>query len=112
MICPNCKNEYAEGITVCPVCNVELIDEKEFREREAQTSEWVTVYTTYDNIEAAMLKSNLESAGIETVIIDKKDSSFPVWGDLSVIKLDVRREDAEKARRIIDDIQENDKESE
>ncbi len=112
MICPECNNEYAGGITVCPVCNVELIDEKEFRERKTQTQEWVTVYTTNDDIEAAMLKSNLEFAGIEVVIIDKKDSSFPVWGDLSVIKLDVRREDAEKARRIIDDIQENDKESE
>ena len=25
--CPNCKNEYREGITECADCGVELVDE-------------------------------------------------------------------------------------
>ena len=25
--CPNCKNEYREGVTTCPDCDIELVDE-------------------------------------------------------------------------------------
>ena len=32
-ICPNCEYEYIEGISICPDCNVALVDElKNFSE--------------------------------------------------------------------------------
>ena len=32
--CPNCKNEYREGVTTCPDCDVELVDELPEEEEE------------------------------------------------------------------------------
>ncbi len=112
MICPKCESEYVDGITVCPTCGVELVSPEEFERNLTKPSDWITVYTTSDFIEATMLKSNLESAGMETVIIDKHDSNFPAWGDLSVIKIDVKKTNAAEAREIIEDIlNRNDEES-
>ena len=51
-----------------------------------------------------MLKSNLEGAEIEVLILNQNDSSFPVVGDLSVTKLLVKKSDAEDAITIINDI--------
>jgi uncharacterized Zn finger protein (UPF0148 family) len=104
MICPKCESEYVDGITVCPVCNVELVTLEEFEANLTKPSDYVTVYTTSDIIEATMLKDNLESSGIETYIIDKQDSSFPAWGDLSIIKIDVKKDEANEARELIDAI--------
>jgi tellurite resistance-related uncharacterized protein len=104
MICPKCESEYVDGITVCPTCNVELVTLEEFEANLTEPSDWITVYAASDIIEATMLKDNLESAGIETIIIDKQDSNFPAWGDLSVIKIDVKKTDAEEAKKLIDAI--------
>ncbi len=104
MICPKCESEYVEGITVCPTCKVELVSLEEFEKNLVRPSDWITVYTTSDIIEATMLKNNLESAGIETIIFDKHDSNFPAWGDLAIIKIDVRKKSAAEAKEIINDI--------
>ncbi len=50
-----------------------------------------------------MLKGNLESAGISATILSQKDSSFPAPGDLSIIKLLVKKEDAESAVTFLDE---------
>lgn len=42
-------------------------------------------------IEADMIAANLEGAGIESYILRQNDSSFPVMGNLSVVKIYVRR---------------------
>ncbi|MCC6550708.1 MAG: DUF2007 domain-containing protein [Ignavibacteriaceae bacterium] len=41
-------------------------------------------------IEADMIAANLEGAGIESYILRQNDSSFPVVGNLSVVKIYVR----------------------
>ncbi|HEX2868231.1 MAG TPA: DUF2007 domain-containing protein [Ignavibacteriales bacterium] len=107
LICPNCESEYNEGITVCPVCDVELVDKDEFESHMVDPEDWETAYTCSENYEAEMLKANLEGAGIETLIVSKKDRNFPTVGDLSFIKLMVRKEDLEEAQQIIQDINSN-----
>lgn len=104
MLCPKCEYEYHEGVTVCPDCNTELVTVKNFEGNLINPQDWVIVFSCADIVEADMLKSNLAGADIETLILNQNDSSFPVVGDLSVIKLLVKKNDAEDAVAIIDDI--------
>lgn len=103
-ICPSCEYEYKEGVTVCPDCGYQLIDEDEFNQHMINPEDWEVVYTTNVEYEADMLKANLDGAGIETTIIPKKDRSFPAVGDLAVIQLLVRKDDVSSANQIIQDI--------
>jgi hypothetical protein len=104
MICPKCEYEYIDTIEVCPDCGVELITKDEFEGSLTHHADWIVVFTTSESYEAEMFKNNLEGAGIEALVLGQKDSSFPTVGDLAVIKLLVRKRDAESAVEIINDI--------
>jgi hypothetical protein len=104
--CPECKYEYVEGITSCPDCGKELVDllPEEIILNEA---DWLVVYTSSFDYEIEMLKDNLQSADIAANILSQKDSNFPTPGDLSVIKLLVKKEDASNALNFIEEFKKN-----
>ena len=104
MICPKCEYEYVKGIRMCPDCNVELVSIEDFEGNLVNPEDYVVIYTSSDQIEMEMLKSNLSGAGIESLILVQKDRSLPIVGDLAVIKLLVRRDQSEDALTIISDI--------
>ena len=104
MICPKCEYEYLDSITVCPDCKSELVTKENFEGHLIHPNDWVIVYSCAEDLEADMLKSNLEGADIEVLILNQNDHNFPVIGDLSVIKVLVKKEDAQDASAIIDDI--------
>lgn len=111
-VCPNCKYEYVPGITICPDCNTPLVDASELKKYpELSEDDWVLVYTSFNFIEVDMLKENLESAGIPTSILSQKDSSFPAPGDLSVVKLFVKKTNVHEALEFIQDVVRKDLES-
>ncbi|MBI9072759.1 MAG: DUF2007 domain-containing protein [Melioribacteraceae bacterium] len=109
MICPSCEYEYVDGIKICPDCKTELITVDAFEGNLVNPSDWVILCTCKTDYEAQMLKSNLEGAEIETLILDQKDRNFPTDGDLTVIKVLVRKSDAETAVEITNDISEQSK---
>ena len=107
MICPKCEYEYHDGVSTCPDCDAELVSVENFEGNLTHPKDWVIVFSCADIVEADMLKSNLGGANIEVLILNQNDSSFPVVGDLSVIKILVKKEDAEDAVAIINDINKN-----
>ncbi len=104
MFFPKCEFEYHEGITSCPDCNTELVTVENFEGNLVHPKDWVIIYNCEDIVESQMLKSNLEGADIEVLVLNQNDSSFPMVGDLSVIKILVKKGDAADALAIITDI--------
>lgn len=64
-----------------------------------------------NEIEADMIAANLEGAGIESYILRQNDSSFPVMGNLSVVKIYVRRAQLSDAQEYLSNFYEGDEES-
>ncbi|GMR25163.1 MAG: hypothetical protein BMS9Abin39_0443 [Ignavibacteria bacterium] len=103
-VCPKCNYEYVEGIAICPDCNTSLVKEDEFQKfEELSEKDWVLVYTSGNELEMGMLKGILESAGLEVNVLSQKDHNFPAPGDLSVVKLLVRKNDVQAALNYIQD---------
>ncbi|MCJ7554868.1 MAG: DUF2007 domain-containing protein [Ignavibacteriaceae bacterium] len=110
-VCPNCKYEYVEGIKLCADCNVELVDPSDLEKPVVlNEKDWVVVYSTDQEYKAEMLKDNLESAGIEANILSQQDHNFPAPGNFSVVKLLVKKEDADSAVAFIEDTNKESKE--
>ncbi|MHB9013522.1 MAG: hypothetical protein ACYC49_15020 [Ignavibacteriaceae bacterium] len=102
-VCPNCSYEYIEGITICPDCGINLVDEKSFVKPEEWTEQnWEVVFTSDLEYEAEMMKDNLEGAGIHSAILSQADRNFPAPGDLSVVKLLVPKKDVLAALNFIE----------
>ena len=63
---------------------------------------WVVIFTTYDPLEAEIIKDLLESGGIPVIIRTSKVSPYPVnIGKMGEVKLLVREEDKDEAEKVI-----------
>ena len=50
--CPKCKNEYREGITVCPDCGEALVSEEEL-------TDWVSVHIMeWEKVNLSMMRQS------------------------------------------------------
>jgi hypothetical protein len=111
-VCPNCTYEYIEGIAICPDCNSPLIEENNLQKfEELSEADWVLVYTSGDELEIGMLKGLLESAGLRVNVLSQKDHNLPVPGDLSIVKLLVRKSDVKSALTYIQEVKNNQSDS-
>lgn len=74
------------------------------QESNNKSEDWVVVYKTDQEYKAMALKSNLESAGMDVSLLSQSDHNFPAMGNLSVVKVLVRKKDEETAREFINEI--------
>lgn len=109
-ICPECGEEYRETVELCPECGVKLIHkkEKEKEKRDSRYRNWEIVYTSSELYQAEIIKSNLESADIECVILNQKDSSFNLDGAVGLVKVLVPKDKVPEALTIIDVVEDFD----
>lgn len=80
--------------------------EMNMQKPDKNNEEWVIVYKTDQEYKANTLKGNLESAGIEVSVLSQSDHNFPAIGNLSVVKVLVKKKDEEAALAFINDINE------
>ncbi len=66
-------------------------------------ADWVKVHSSNDRLRSQFLRSLLIEHGIEAVLLDQQDSFYLSIGE---VHLYVNRDDAMKARNIIDKVQE------
>jgi len=64
---------------------------------------WAQVYSTGDDVEASLIRYNLQSEGIDAEVLSQKDRSFAVeLGDLSPVRVLVPAFEYERAREVIE----------
>jgi len=63
---------------------------------------WVVIFTTYDPLEAEIIKDLLESGDIPVVLRSSKVSPYPVSvGKMGEIKILVREQDKDEAASVL-----------
>ena len=118
MYCPSCLAEYRPGFTHCPDCDVDLVTELPSgdepvelpgaSERVAHVGpDAVEIYRAYRDIEAELLRSVLEDAGI-TVALFRAGLTAYGTGIPPEVRVMVPRDQAEAAVEVIRAAQEGD----
>lgn len=98
--CPKCKGEFREGIALCKECNVALVESLENEEDEIEELDVACNVIEEEN--AYIIRGFLESEGIPCQIENVTFHAAP-GGALTKVRLWTKKEDLEKARRLIDE---------
>jgi len=113
--CPVCRSEYVEGIVRCADCGEKLVPNLPPVEQPGEpTIELVEVWRATGETEAQIIRGALDAAGIGCTLRGEAlrlTHGITVDG-LAEVRILVRPEDAEQARTVIAEAQENDTASE
>ncbi len=102
MFCPECKSEFIEGITKCPVCDISLINELP-PEPEPEFVDYKEILGTYNPADVAFLKSLLDSEGITYFF--KGEHFMYVRPLADPVRLMVRTDQVAQATDLLQDVQ-------
>ena len=102
MFCLECKSEFIEGITICPECNVKLIDELP-PEPKPEFVDYKEILATYNPADIVFLKSLLDSEGIHCFF--KGEHFMYVRPLADPVRLMVRTDQVEMALELLKDVE-------
>lgn len=107
MFCPNCKAEYRPGFTLCADCHVPLVDQLPGEEEESHEPEkkFVKILETNALTDVAMLKSILDSSGINYYFLG--DNMIVIYPFVLSTTLMVMEEDVEQTLELLRDVKLN-----
>ncbi len=100
MFCPKCGDEYREGFTVCATCNVPLVKDP-LPQVEPEFARFVTVFETANTVTLAFIKSLFESERVD-YYCKGEGSQYPL-----PVQFQVNEKDVEKAREILNQIEDS-----
>jgi len=100
VFCPECKAEYVKGISRCPQCDVQLVEDQQV-EDPFRKIELEVVFKTAKPVMIQIVHSILEDAGISYKTKSEGLQSFLGLGE---VKFQVLKEDAETARELLKDL--------
>ena len=101
MFCPNCRTEYREGFTVCADCDSDLVGELP-PEEKPEFIDYVEVMGTYNPADVALIKSILDAENI-TYYFNAEHFMY-VRPLAETVRLMVKKDEAEKAKEILRDL--------
>lgn len=108
--CPECRDEYREGFTVCADCGAALVEDlppdapAEPPEEGAGThGGWDQVAETGQVYEAELMALRLREAGFEVQVVDQtfQQEPMPDVRNLAVVRVLVPTGRAAEARRVL-----------
>ena len=102
MYCPQCRTEYVEGISVCADCGVPLIAKLDEDSASSQWGEFEEILTTFNAGDIALIKSILDGEDI-TYYFSGEESNY-MLPLTQPPKLMVRKDQAEQARGVLEDL--------
>ena len=113
MFCPQCEEEYAWDVMICPVCDVETVDElPRVGPAPVPDAKLVQVFATGDQGVIAIAHSLLEGEQIDYLVrgeglqdlfgVGRASSGYSFA--MGPAEFWVREEDAEKARALLKDL--------
>lgn len=102
MFCPDCKAEFIDGITRCPVCHVALVDALP-ADPVPEFVDYTEVLATYNPADVAFLKSLLEGEGIQYFF---KGEHFLYMRPLAdPVRLMVRADQVDAAQELLESVE-------
>ena len=103
MICPKCKSEYRAGFTQCADCGVALVERLPLAAVPTLDHSELVVAETYANeLEAAVARTALDAAGIDSMLrSDDSGGEAPAMQLSRGIQILVMPTDAEDARAVL-----------
>lgn len=114
MFCPNCGDEYQEGIDTCPACKVDLVNDPTPTKDPGQ-SFLVTVLRTNDISQLMLAKSLLHGASIPYFAKSEIVQDFFGVGRIGTgfnvitgpVELQVARDHEKKARELLAELEDD-----
>ena len=99
-ICPNCDEKFSDTSSSCPACNIEVASSVE----QSEAPDLVVLCTVLNEAKAYIMRGFLESEGIPCQLENISFHAEPApVADLMKVRLWTLREDAERARSLLEE---------
>jgi RNA polymerase subunit RPABC4/transcription elongation factor Spt4 len=96
--CPNCSETFPDSLSLCPECNVELVSST----MQMEAPDLVILCTVMNEAKAHIMQGFLENEGIPCQLENVSFHAEPApVADLMKVRLWTLREDADEARRLL-----------
>lgn len=101
-ICPKCDEKFSDTSSSCPACNIEVASSVE----QSEAPDLVVLCTVLNEAKAYIMRGFLESEGIPCQLENISFHAEPApVADLMKVRLWTLREDADEARRLLQELE-------